>query len=346
MFRSSSRSQSDPVAASSEASQPSTWRPSLRGIKKGLFSNKDDPQSSKDPRIGTAATTGPPLSASLQEADAYLTRTTSFVSSGYGPSKASSFKRSQTTRGREQPRTSREPLGSKGFTLIKQSGSRSQRHRPTESQGGLLCDLVDLDQQETGPYIPKHAASDFSKSTRQKNQGQIVIQPSSTPYTPTHAASDFSKIKLAPKMADAAATPIQSRDAAPITPPAKLDDSNDYQVFLAAARQAAARTYNTTGVMSPNRPKPCPQVSQKMKEIVAKHQETVRQRATSVSQQSVASKPASIFDKVGEYIKPSRAESVYSQRTGYSDEKSSTMGSVTSRERAGRKVSRDKRSFS
>ncbi|KAF8861731.1 hypothetical protein BDZ45DRAFT_687276 [Acephala macrosclerotiorum] len=336
MFRNSSRSHADPVEVLSGASQTSPWRPTLRRIKRGLFSNKDSSHLSEDhPRIRSAATTTQPLSESLDETDAHLSRTASFESFGNGTEKVSTLSsRSRTTRSRERPKKGlKQPLSSKSFTFRPSSSrSRSRRHRPTESQGRLLdSDMTALNyphQQEiTGPYIPKHAASDFSKSTKQQKAKEPKRTPSTTAYTPTHAASDFSKLKLAPKMADAPQqtlkpAPQQSSKPASITPAAQKEEENsDYQIFLAQARAAAARTYNTTGVISPN--KACPQVPAKMQQIAAKHQETIRQRAISISQQSVASKPASIIDKVSEYIKPSRPESLGSQRTRFSlDDKS------------------------
>ncbi|CZR63267.1 uncharacterized protein PAC_13164 [Phialocephala subalpina] len=352
MFRNSTRCHVDPVEVSSGASQASPWRPTLRRIKRGLFSNRENPLLSEDHAgAGPAMTTDPQLNQSLQDADAYLSRTASFVSFGNGPRKVPAFSsrsRSRTTRSRERPKGPKEPLRSRTFTFTKQSssGSRSRRHRPTESQGGLLANnLIDDDEQEiTGPYIPKHAASDFSKSTKQHKAKEPKRTPSTTAYTPKHAASDFSKLKLAPKMADTPSqtprsAPQQASKAVPITPPNE-DDNNDFQLFLAQARAAAARTYNTTGVISPNKSRP--QVSSKMQQIVAKHQETVRQPAISISQQSVASKPTSIFDKVGEYIKPSKPESMYSQRTGFSmDDKSS----MNAQERRGIVGSRARGSF-
>lgn len=317
MFR-NNRFSSDVVAEVGEQTQAS-WKPNLRRIQKGLFS-KDGSLSSNDYASTAAASNGPP-NTTLQDKDAYLTRKTSLVSSGYAPRRAATVSKPRTS-------DSRDP---KAFTFLKSSASasksRTRQHRPTESQGGLLVESRISNQQGNKPYVPKHAASGFSRSTqRQKGPQGLPSSPSTPavlPYIPTHAASDFSKIKLPTKMTEADPKPI-------VASPTTIEDaSNDYQLFLAAARAAAARNYNTTGVISPNKPKPCPQVSEKMKEIVSKHQETVRQRAISISQQSaMSSKPASILDKVGEYIKPSRTPSIYSQRTRQTDDKGSVKGSV------------------
>ncbi|KAE8450416.1 hypothetical protein EG329_006491 [Mollisiaceae sp. DMI_Dod_QoI] len=271
MFRSSSRTHAEPVALSGGATQASPWRPTIRKIKQGLFSSKDDPLSSGDhPCTGTTVTTTQPLNETPQEADASLSRTASF---GSRPTKVSTLARTRTTRSRERSKGSSEVPNSKGFVFIKRSASvsrsKSRKHRPTESQGALLHDLTDSDclgQLGTiTPYIPKHAASDFSKSTKQqKTQELAPPQSSTTPYTPTHAASDFSKIRLAPKIADANPTPAKSRG-----PSLQQEENNDYQLFLAAARAAAARTYNTTGVISPNRA--CPPASSNMRAIIAKY---------------------------------------------------------------------------
>jgi hypothetical protein len=85
-----------------------------------------------------------------------------------------------------------------------------------------------------------------------------------------------------------------------------------------------------------------------MNEITASHHAGMRERARSISQRSTTSRPVSsggsIFDKVEEYIKPNRPESVYGQRTGYTSfgghDRSSFKGSVYVPEGPGSRWSR------
>ena len=164
-----------------------------------------------------------------------------------------------------------------------------------------------------------------------------------TAYVPKHAASDFSQMNLPTKiyrddpLIRSRRNSLQAGDPLSVRPAVfePNEDSTDYQNFLAESPAAEARTYRSRPIL-PSLKTTTPQVSQIMNEITANHHASMREPARSISQRSATSKPVSrggnIFDRVGEYIKPSRPESVYSQRTGYTsflgDDKSSFKGSV------------------
>jgi hypothetical protein len=130
-------------------------------------------------------------------------------------------------------------------------------------------------------------------------------------YVPKHAASDFSKMKLPLKVDHN--QPFQPGDNVTIRHAAYVpsDEFTDYQNFIASARITAARTYNSHGIWSPNNA--TPKTSKVMDDIMANHNADVRlQRKISASKRSSIPRPVSgtsVFEKVGDYIKPARPES-------------------------------------
>jgi hypothetical protein len=160
------------------------------------------------------------------------------------------------------------------------------------------------------------AAADFSKTShlrqtppQEREQKRPVAAGAA--YVPKHAASDFSKMKLPSKVEHD--QPLQPGDNVTIRPTTyePSDGFTDYQNFIASARITAARTYNSHGIWSPN--KATPKVSRVMDDIMANHNAGVRlQRTVSASNRSSIPRPVSgvsVFGKVGDYIKPTRPES-------------------------------------
>jgi hypothetical protein len=235
-----------------------------------------------------------------------------------------------------------------GFKLIKRSLSKSKQRVFGSDTASLVGDQRGPIERESGPEqirptsaicIPGDVPSDFSNMTARRTPQQRereltgsaanFSKPShlrQTPprdreqrrpvaagaaYVPKHAASDFSKMKQFPK--SDYDHPLQPGDSVTIRPAAyePSDESTDYQNFIASARITTARTYNSHGIWSPN--VATSKASRVMDDIIANHNLDVRlQRTTSASKRSSTARPvssASVFGKVGHYLKPPRPES-------------------------------------
>ncbi|KAH9220270.1 hypothetical protein DL95DRAFT_383668, partial [Leptodontidium sp. 2 PMI_412] len=245
----------------------------------------------------------------------------------------------------------REPKEPSTFNFVKRSLSRSSsRRRSMQEPREPIFVMRDIKKDEveiisagapsTAAYIPRHAASDFQKLSGNQQSPQQQEQNGSIParkpvptasksaaYEPKHAASDFSKLKLPfnldsnglaqnPSSSDGSANATKPHLLPSYIPPA---ESDDYQRFLKAFRLAAAGNYNSYGVISSSNF--TPKTSQLMQEIISNRQSMERERAYAMSQRSSASRPVSragsIFDRVADYVRPNRAGSIRTQRTGF-----------------------------
>lgn len=152
-------------------------------------------------------------------------------------------------------------------------------------------------------------------------------------YAAKHAASDFASMNMMPavdptKLNKFSHAHIQFERPAiivlsPNIPPV---DSTDYQKFLEESRKSASRP-----VKPPMERERRSEVSKVMDEITARHHTNMRERAISqMSAKNRPGRPPSFVEKLGEYIKPTRPGSVYSQKSLFEgDDKCSLKGSVT-----------------
>ncbi|KAG4428101.1 hypothetical protein IFR05_016413, partial [Cadophora sp. M221] len=253
---------------------------------------------------------------------------------------------------RPVPMGPREPKEPSTFNFVKRSLSRSSsRRRSIQEPREPIFVMRDITKDEveiisagapsTAAYIPRHAASDFQKQSsnqqtpqqQQQQQPQNVSIPARKPvptssksaaYQPKHAASDFSKLKLPFNLDPNGLAQNPSSDPSTTKPhllPSHIPpaESDDYQRFLKASRLAAAGNYNSYGVISSSNF--TPKTSQMMQEIISNRQSMERERAYAMSQRSTASRPVSrsgsIFDRVADYVRPNRAGSIRTQRTGF-----------------------------
>jgi hypothetical protein len=111
-----------------------------------------------------------------------------------------------------------------------------------------------------------------------------------------------------------------------------MPDSTDYQNFLEASRKAAIRTANSRWDATTT-----PHVLRVMDDMTFNHHARRRESAMLISQRSTTSRPVSrggsFIEKDGEYIEPTRPESVDGKGTTYhsnlnGDDRSSFRGRV------------------
>lgn len=318
-----------------DSPESSHWRPSLRGVSRLLFSSRETlqvPNGREHPK----GPRGPKNPSNF----GFLKRPFLKVKT-----KAASQQRDFTPV-LAADNTERAYVGK----TVEEAGPELASNQP----GDAIADLQRPEQKKgssehprpkTGTTARKHAAMDLFRSTRQKKPSsqtedrQCELQPS-TNYVPTHAATDFSRMNIIPKVG--AYDPLQEFTQslnidAPLTirptPHETTPDSTDFQNFLKESRQAAITNTNsrwdkTTALHA----------SHIEDEITPNHYATRREQAMSISHRSTDSKPAnrgrarSFVGMVGEYIKPTRSESVYGQSTAYlfhgGDDRSSMRGSV------------------
>ncbi|KAH6723131.1 hypothetical protein BKA61DRAFT_585869 [Leptodontidium sp. MPI-SDFR-AT-0119] len=334
--------------------ETSNWRPALRRIKKGLFPKSAVPENSDIGKPeGTYSASGRPLLEIHQQPLNERNARPSTARQVETPSEQRPSSRNPNVlrKQRPVPMGPREPKEPSTFNFVKRSLSRSSsRRRSMQEPREPIFVMRDIKKDEveiisagapsTAAYIPRHAASDFQKLSGNQQSPQQQQQNGSIParkhvptasksaaYEPKHAASDFSKLKL-PFNLDSnglAQNPSSSDGSTNSTKPHLLPshippaESDDYQRFLKASRLAVAGNYNSYGVISSSNF--TPKTSQLMQEIISNRQSMERERAYAMSQRSSASRPVSragsIFDRVADYVRPNRAGSIRTQRTGF-----------------------------
>jgi hypothetical protein len=389
MFWNSVRSYGEPVGispvpfeVSDTPRQNSIWRPTLRRIKRGLFSNKsplerNNQQTEPNYTISNLSYNGENQQW-LDDMEPATTRRGDRVTSTY-----IQLRSLDANTSRDRTNGSKDLNQSGGFSFIRRTLSKSKRRAFGSDTASLVAEPNwrierELEPEQIRPtsaiYVPDHVASDFSNMTAQRTPQQQEREltgsaqadlsktshlrqtppqdreqrppvAASAAYVPKHAASDFFKMKLSPKVG--LVQPLQPGDNVTIRPAAyqSSDNFTDYQKFIASARITAARTYNSHGILSPN--KAIPKTSKVMDDIMANHSADVRlQRTISASKRSSMPRPisgASVFGKVGDYLKPPRPESGITDETTANH--NTSLGSqraisVSRRSTAARPVSR------
>jgi hypothetical protein len=337
-----------PFEISDTPRHDSIWRPALRRIKRGLFPKKSPLEPNSNETGPNYTTSNLPCNGKNQQwLDNTKPATTScgdrVTSRHIQPSGL------DTNTPRECTQGSRELNQSRGYNFIKRSLSKSKQRASGSDTGSLVAKPNWRIERESEPeqltptsaiYIPEHLSSGFSKTTEQRRPQQREREfteftaadfsktnhlrqtppqdreqrrpvAAGAAYIPKHAASDFSKMKLPPKVDHT--QPLQPGDNVTIRPAAyePSDEFTDYQNFIASARITAASTYNSHGIWSPNNA--TPKTSKIMDDMMANHNADVGlQRTIPASKRSSIPRPvsgASVFEKVGDYIKPARPES-------------------------------------
>jgi hypothetical protein len=334
-----------PFEVSDTPRHNSIWRPTLRRIKRGLFPNKSPLEPNSNETGPNYTTSNLPCNGKNQQW-LHNTKPVTTSCGDRVTSRHIQPNGLDTNTSRECTQGSRELNQSRGFNFIKRSLSKSKQRASGSDTASLVAEPNWRIERESEPkglrptsaiYIPGHLSSSFSKTTEQRRpqQRERELTESTaadfsktshlrqTPpqdreqrrhvaagaaYVPKHAASDFSKMKLPPKVDHN--QPLQPGDNVTIRPAAyePSDEFTDYQNFIASERITAARTYNSHGIWSPNNA--TPKTSKVMDNIMASHNADVRlQRTISVSKRSTIPRPvsgASVFGKVGDYVKPAR----------------------------------------
>ena len=336
-----------PFEVSGTPRQNSIWRPTLRRIKRGLFPNKSPLEPNSNETGPNYTTSNLPCNGKNQQW-LHNTKPVTTSCGDRVTSRHIQPSGLDANTSRECTQGSRELNKSRGFNLIKRSLSKSKQRAFGSDTASLVAEPNWRIERESEPeqirptsaiYIPGHVSSGFSKTTERRPQQRERELTESTAadfsktshlrqtppqdreqrrpvaagaaYVPKHAASDFSKMKLPPK-ADHD-QPLQPGDNVTVRPAPyePSDEFTDYQNFIASARITAARSYNSHGIWRPNNA--TPKTSKVMDDIMANHNADVRlQRTISASKRSSVPRPvsgASVFEKVGDYIKPTRPES-------------------------------------
>lgn len=360
----------------------SNWRPALRRIKKGLFPKSGVPEKQDigKPESTYSATGRPLLEIHQQRLNERNTRPSTASQADGHPGQANARHNNVLRKQRPVPIGPREPKEPSTFNFVKRSLSRSSsRRRSMQEPREPIFVMRDIKKDEveiisagppissTAAYIPRHAATDsqnFSSNQSQQPSNSSVPprkpvpgqaqSPPRAAYQPKHAASDFSKLNLPFNLDSNGLAQHPSDQNTNTNAPGHNShmsdaDLDDYQRFLKASRLAAAGNYNSYGVISSSNF--TPKTSQMMQEIISNRQsmDRERERAYAMSQRSTTSrqgsKAGSIFDRVAEYVRPGRAGSTRSQRTGFTslDDQGSLRSSVVGEDDGRRTGSRWRR---
>ncbi|KAF4637738.1 hypothetical protein G7Y89_g350 [Cudoniella acicularis] len=318
MFRITSRSHGDPERLPDDNPHPiSHWKPALRRIKKRLFSSKEDHKVAEVK----------PLPKSNSSVTQLFSRRDYQTLEGQSPPR--------TRDGKRNP-SSKRIIETAPDSHTAPTISSPRRHR-----------FLNNSRTPIPPVPVAYAPRRGSQEIPIRRKPQLQRQPSQVAYMPKHAAVDFSKINSAPDI-NSANSIIQAEESRRVMNKRSqtidhdpmilnafskrgsqiIDDSVDFQLFLASSRIVTAQKLNS-GLAPPNLTSVTPRTSRIMDEITANHHLNVRDRATLVSQgkrgmsrSRPVSMAGSVFERVGEYLKPTMPDEARIRRKTFSDNSS------------------------
>ncbi|KAH8795402.1 hypothetical protein BGZ57DRAFT_998579 [Hyaloscypha finlandica] len=281
----------------------SNWRPTLRRIRRGVFSHKGTPQPaiiSPNPSLL--------LNEVSQQRLSQRTRQSTEGGETRNPSYKHFRKESQTGPPPERRQTPQELNDSKGYNFFKRKLTKLKGH-----EKGSKENVQPHQHKRRHTDLARPISTVYVPTQKPVEQEPLLQRPSTAAYIPQHAAADFKRMSnYGPQLERYASLDEEIRSASlqpghPVTVrPVAFepdDGSGDYQTFVAQSRAEAARTYESSGL----RPPP-PHTGEIMGEIEASYRAAVpdRPRPTTSASKRVSGS-GSFFERVGKYYKPSES---------------------------------------
>jgi hypothetical protein len=299
-----------PACRPDDPRKGSKWKPAFQRIKQGIFSGKGAARldiSSPSPPV--------PLNEIDEQCLNQRTQSQAVGKDGRNPLSKYFRKESQTTPQPECPTEPPELNDTKGHNFFRRRLTRSKRkdHAATNE----FAQLPQHKRRHADLTKPP-AAAHGPKQGRPWEEESLLQRPATTAYIPQHAASDFKRMSIGGPQLErytsqdeqASMTPLNPGHPVTVRPVAFQpdDESGDFQNFLAQSRAEAVRTYESSGLRSPNKILPI-ETEKIMTEIEANYRAAVGDRPTTSASKRV-SRSGSVFEQVGEYIKPSELAGV------------------------------------
>jgi hypothetical protein len=292
----------------------SNWRPTLRRIRRGVFSHKGTPQP---------AIISPNPSLLLNEVSqlrlSQRTRQSTEGGETRNPSYKHFRKESQTGPPPERRQTPRELNDSKGYNFFKRKLTKLKRH-----EKGSKENVQPHQHKRRHTDLARPISTVYVPTQKPVEREPLLQRPSTAAYIPQHAAADFKRMSnYGPQLERYAFLDEEIRSASlqpghPVTVrPVAFepdDESGDYQNFVAQSRAEAARTYESSGLRPPPPP---PHTAEIKGEIEASFRAAVpdRPRPTASASKRVSGS-GSFFERVGKYYKSSESGVVMKETEG------------------------------
>jgi hypothetical protein len=279
------------------------WKPALQRIKRGIF-------SSKGPSRPDLSSPNPPLPLNEIDQQRLNQQTQPSTASRDARNPLHRYFRKDSLKA-PQPEHSRDPTemnDSKGNNFFRRrlTGSKRKDDVATNESQQHKRRHTDLPRPISTAHGPKRSGKPWEAEP-------LLQRPATAAYIPQHAASDFKRMSIGRPQLQHYTSQEDQPSMCPFNPghPVTVrpvvfqpdDESGDFQNFLAQSRAEAARTYESSGLGSPNKILPT-EAEKIMTEIEANYRAAVGDRPTTSASKRV-SRSGSFFEQVGEYIKPS-----------------------------------------